>query len=101
MKSLLITSTDTEVGKTFSTCALAAYYQSHFPQRRLGIMKPIQCGVGDREQYTQLFQLDQSPVELNPLYFEAPLAPPLAAALVVSQLIWGCMATFASATAAL
>jgi dethiobiotin synthetase len=81
MKSLLITSTDTEVGKTFSTCTLAAYFQAHFSRRKLGIIKPLQCGVGDRELYQNLFQLDQSPAELNPIYFEAPLAPPLAAAL--------------------
>jgi dethiobiotin synthetase len=81
MKSLLVTSTDTEVGKTFSTCALGAYFQTHFSRRRLGIMKPIQCGEGDRELYQQLFQLEQSLDELNPLYFEAPIAPPLAAAL--------------------
>lgn len=81
MKSLFITSTDTEVGKTFSTCAIAAYWQTYHPQDKLGIMKPLQCGVGDRELYQRLFQLDQSPEELNPVYFEAPLAPPLAAAL--------------------
>jgi dethiobiotin synthetase len=86
--SLLITSTDTEVGKTFTTCALAAYYQTHFPRKKLGIMKLIQCGggsvgtFGDRELYANLFDLDQSPHELNPLYFDAPLAPPLAAAKV-------------------
>jgi dethiobiotin synthetase len=90
MPSLLITSTDTEVGKTFTTCALAAYYQTHFPHKKLGIMKLIQCGsgdssagtFGDRELYANLFDLDQSPSELNPLYFDAPLAPPLAAAKV-------------------
>jgi dethiobiotin synthetase len=90
MPSLLITSTDTEMGKTFTTCALAAYYQTHFPSKKLGIMKLIQCGsgdssagtYGDRELYANLFELDQSPSELNPLYFDAPLAPPLAAARV-------------------
>jgi dethiobiotin synthetase len=86
MPSLLITSTDTEVGKTFTTCALAAYYQTYFPGKKLGIMKLIQCGSGDRELYANLFELDQSPHELNPLYFDAPLAPPLAAAKV-GQLI--------------
>jgi dethiobiotin synthetase len=79
MHSLLISSTDTEVGKTVCTAALAAYYQLHYPHKKLGIMKPIQCGTGDREIYSQLFQLQQSPEELNPLYFDAPLAPPLAA----------------------
>jgi dethiobiotin synthetase len=83
MPSLLVTSTDTEVGKTFTTCVLAAYLQTHFPRRQIGIMKPIQCGggsLGDKDIYRQLFQLNQSPTELNPLYFDAPLAPPLAAA---------------------
>jgi dethiobiotin synthetase len=79
MPSLLIASTDTAVGKTFTTCALAAYYQAYFPHQKLGIMKLIQCGSGDRELYANLFALDQSPSELNPLYFDAPLAPPIAA----------------------
>jgi dethiobiotin synthetase len=80
MPSLLITSTDTEVGKTVCTVALATYYQTYFPQQKLGIMKPLQCGVGDREIYTQLLSLDQSLAELNPVYFDAALAPPIAAA---------------------
>lgn len=42
-------------------------------------MKPIQTGVGDRELYDRLFDLKQTPEELNPLHFQAPLAPPLAA----------------------
>lgn len=42
-------------------------------------MKPIQSGTGDRELYGRLFSLDQTLDELNPLYFEAPIAPPLAA----------------------
>ncbi len=80
MPSLLISSTDTEVGKTVCTVALAAYYQTYYPQKKLGIMKPIQCGVGDKEIYSQLISLAQSPAELNPIYFDAPLAPPIAAA---------------------
>jgi dethiobiotin synthetase len=88
MPSLLIVSTDTEVGKTFTTCAIAAYYQTHFPAKKLGIMKLVQCGsgdisagtFGDRELYANLFNLDQSSAELNPLYFAEPLAPPIAAA---------------------
>lgn len=43
-------------------------------------MKPIQAGVGDRELYSQLFDLGQSAAEITPLYFSAPLAPPIAAA---------------------
>ncbi len=78
MNALLITGTDTEVGKTVLTTALAAYWQKYC-HGTLGIMKPIQSGIGDRELYQQLLTLDQSPAEITPLYFESPLAPPLAA----------------------
>jgi len=80
MNALLITGTDTEIGKTVLTTALAAYWQKYCAGRSLGIMKPIQSGVGDRELYTQLFSLNQSQTEITPLYFQAPLAPPIAAA---------------------
>ena len=80
MNTLLITGTDTEAGKTVLTTALAAYWQIYYPQRRLGIMKPIQSGEGDRELYQRLFSLSQSASEITPLYFQAPLAPPIAAA---------------------
>lgn len=85
-RSLLITGTDTDAGKTVLTTALAAYWQKVYPkvlgQSSLGIIKPIQSGIGDRELIARLFdldQLDQSLEELNPIYFSAPLAPPLAA----------------------
>jgi dethiobiotin synthetase len=74
---LLITSTDTEAGKTVLTAALVAYGQKYHPQQNWGIYKPIQCGVGDREFYAQLF--DRVPEDLNPIYLDAPLAPPIAA----------------------
>ncbi|NWF58477.1 MAG: ATP-dependent dethiobiotin synthetase BioD [Fischerella sp.] len=80
MNALLITATDTESGKTLLTTALAAYWQKYCSARSLGIMKPIQSGVGDREWYQQLFTLEQSAEEITPLYFQAPLAPPIAAA---------------------
>ena len=79
MKSLLVTGTDTEAGKTVLTTTLAAYWQKYYPNRNLAIMKPIQSGVGDCELYQELFNLNQSPTEITPLYFQAPLAPPLAA----------------------
>lgn len=90
--ALLITGTDTEVGKTVLTTALAAYWQTYQSHRSLGIMKPIQAGLGDRELYTQMFSLEQSLEEITPLYFQVPLAPPLAAAReglrVDLKLVW-------------
>jgi dethiobiotin synthetase len=78
-KSLFITGTDTEAGKTVLTTALAAYFLKYIPQKTLGIMKPLQSGVGDREWYEKLFSLGLSSEEITPQYFQAPLAPPLAA----------------------
>jgi dethiobiotin synthetase len=80
LNALLITGTDTDAGKTVLMMALTAYWQTYCGDRSLALMKPLQCGVGDRELYARLFSLNQSIEEINPLYFEAPLAPPLAAA---------------------
>lgn len=79
LNALLITGTDTESGKTVLTTALAAYWQK-YNSHSLGIMKPIQSGLGDRTWYQQMFSLSQSAEEITPLYFQAPLAPPIAAA---------------------
>ncbi len=79
MNALLITGTDTDAGKTVLTAALAAYWQTYLAGEKLGIMKPVQSGTGDRELYQRLFSLEQSAEEMTPLSFQAPLAPPLAA----------------------
>jgi dethiobiotin synthetase len=76
---LLIASTDTEVGKTVVTSALLAYHHKYHPQENWCVLKPIQCGTGDREFYHQLLSPRQSLEEINPIYLDAPLAPPLAA----------------------
>ena len=80
LKTLFIAGTDTDAGKTVFTTALAAYLQKYRSQNSWGIMKPIQSGIGDKEGYQKLFSLSQSEEEITPLYFQAPLAPPLAAA---------------------
>lgn len=77
---LLITGTDTEVGKTVVTSALVAYWLTYHSRQTLGLMKPVQSGVGDWERYLDLFDLDQAPETIAPQRFTAPLAPPLAAA---------------------
>ena len=77
MKELLISGTDTDVGKTVLTTALAAYWQKYHAGQSLALMKLMQTGVGDRELYAELFpQLRQS----TPLWFHTPVAPPIAAA---------------------
>ncbi|HEY9852512.1 MAG TPA: dethiobiotin synthase [Leptolyngbyaceae cyanobacterium] len=79
MNALLITATDTNAGKTVLTTALAAYWQKYRSAKILGIFKPIQTGIGDRELYDRLFSFHQSLEEITPLHFQAPLAPPIAA----------------------
>jgi len=81
LSALLIAGTDTDVGKTVLTAALIAYWQQYCWAYRLGVCKPVQSGVGDREFYSRVFDLDQSPELLNPLWYKTPIAPPLAAAL--------------------
>lgn len=79
MKVLLITGTDTEVGKTVLTTTLGAYWQTYHTSQPWGLMKLLQTGSGDRELYGQLFDLPQPPELTAPLVFKAPLAPPVAA----------------------
>jgi len=82
-KPLLIVGSDTGVGKTVLTAALAAYWLTYcdrtLPSQSLGIYKPLQSGIGDREFYSQTFELTQTLDEITPLYFETPIAPSLAA----------------------
>lgn len=77
--SLLIAGTDTEVGKTVLTSAMAAYWQIYRPDKRLGLLKLLQTGTGDRERYRQLFGSSPAIAIATPLAFHTPVAPPLAA----------------------
>ena len=84
MTALLIAGTDTDVGKTFVTIALAAYWQRYGLNKKishplLSIFKLIQTGTGDVEQYSRLFTETDSVEVFVPLRFQAPLAPPIAA----------------------
>lgn len=81
LNALLVAGTDTEVGKTVVTSALLAYWQKYRPAQAPAVLKPFQSGAGDRELYHRLFFPEISLDAINPQYFEAPLAPPLAASL--------------------
>ena len=90
MASLLISGTDTDVGKTWVTISLAAYWQQYRchdhspknndPKPQLGIFKLMQTGIGDYELYVRLFGTEASIQVATPLCFTTPVAPPLAAA---------------------
>ena len=85
MTALLIAGTDTDVGKTFVTIALAAYWQNYRFQDStnthslLSIFKLMQTGTGDGELYNRMFA-EIASVEVSvPLRLETPVAPPIAA----------------------
>lgn len=79
MKTLLIAGTDTEVGKTILTSALAAYWQTYHANKSLGLIKLVQTGIGDRERYEELFGNNPSIEIVAPVTFQTPVAPPIAA----------------------
>lgn len=91
-KSLLIAGTNTDVGKTFVTVSLVFYQQKYQESRSTGLLKLMQTGKGDRELYEDLFASSQSIKVITPLQFEAPLAPPIAAAkeqkTIDLKLVW-------------
>ncbi|WP_099239536.1 dethiobiotin synthase [Synechococcus sp. BDU 130192] len=76
---LLIAGTDTEVGKTVVSSALIAYWRHFLPFSRLGVIKLLQTGIGDRQWYEKF--CDGGTVLKVPLEYETPVAPPVAARL--------------------
>ena len=102
--SLLITGTDTNVGKTFVTTALVYYAQKYLTDSSLGLLKLMQTGIGDRELYEKLFGNLEPPATSDdskllriatPLHFQAPLAPPIAAdregKTIDLSVVWQCL----------
>ena len=102
--SLLITGTDTNVGKTFVTTALVYYAQKYLTDSSLGLLKLMQTGIGDRELYEKLFgnleptatSEDSKLLKIaTPLHFQAPLAPPIAAdregKTIDLSVVWQCL----------
>ncbi|MFC5649948.1 dethiobiotin synthase [Paenibacillus solisilvae] len=83
IRGLFITGTDTEVGKTVVTAAIAAALRAE--GRNAGVWKPIQSGAvpgsgaTDAERLLQYTGIDEQPEAVAPFSYEAPLAPLLAA----------------------
>ncbi|MGQ7889959.1 dethiobiotin synthase [Paenibacillus sp. WC2504] len=85
IRGLFITGTDTGVGKTMVTAAIAAALRADGCQA--GVWKPVQSGAclgsgeTDAERLLQLTGIKEQPDTVAPYTFEAPLAPMLAARL--------------------
>lgn len=79
MKGLFVTGTDTGVGKTVVTAAIALALRALGVD--VGVVKPIQTGEGDAETLRRLAELEAEPQEIAPYSFAAPLAPLVSARL--------------------
>ncbi|MCS6959281.1 MAG: dethiobiotin synthase [Pseudanabaenaceae cyanobacterium SKYGB_i_bin29] len=87
MPSLLITGSDTSVGKTIVTTLLASYLLDRYPQQ-VALYKPVQSGRGDWEYYAEQIAKHQPREEICAQKFALPLAIPLAAEREGKQVDW-------------
>lgn len=85
---LFITATDTGVGKTVTTCAIAAALRRQQPNWTIGVSKPYSSGCRldreglvneDTEALAHFANSRQSLDVINPIRFRQPLAPAVAA----------------------
>ena len=85
---LFITATDTGVGKTVVTCAIAAALRRQNPATRVGVSKPFSSGcrvereglVNEDTEALAHFANAGLPLDvINPIRFRKPLAPAVAA----------------------
>jgi dethiobiotin synthetase len=76
--SFLIAGSDTGVGKTILTAALVAYYQTFYRSNKVAVYKPIQSGIGDREYLQTTLRLTQTLEQINPIFFDQPIASAIA-----------------------
>lgn len=85
-KTLIITGTDTGVGKTVIACALAAAFRRR--GLNVGVFKPVETGIPARDRLAdqrdaallKRYSGSRDPIEMiRPYRFRAPLAPWVAA----------------------
>jgi dethiobiotin synthetase len=94
---LLITGTDTEVGKTVVTCAIAAVLRQQHPGMTLGVCKPFASACrrdreglvsADAEALAHFADCRLHLDVINPIRFAAPLAPAVAADEARQSIDW-------------
>jgi dethiobiotin synthetase len=79
VNGLFVTGTDTGVGKTLVTAAVALALRARGVVA--GVVKPVQTGEGDARTLKALVGLEEELDEIAPFSFRAPLAPLVAARL--------------------
>lgn len=94
---LFVTGTDTEVGKTLISCAIAAAVRRQLPGATLGVSKPFASGCRhdreglvneDAEALAHFADCRQPLNVINPIRFAAPLAPAVAAQEAGEPIDW-------------
>lgn len=73
---IYITATDTGVGKTITTAALALILRQQGKQ--VGVIKPVQCAGDDASWLKKILDLSYPLSVINPIYAPEPLSPHLA-----------------------
>jgi dethiobiotin synthetase len=79
VRGLFVTGTDTGVGKTVVTAAIALALKARGLD--VGVVKPVETGDGDGDTLRRLAELEETPEQIAPFSFSAPLAPLVAARL--------------------
>lgn len=80
MKVFFIAGTDTGVGKTIVSCAMASAFR--LQGYRVGVMKPVACGGWEDSQVLRrASQSKQALADITPIYFKNPYSPKIAGRL--------------------
>lgn len=94
---LFITGTDTDVGKTVASCAIAAAFREQHRRSKLGVMKPFATGcrrdreglVNEDAEALAHFADCRLPLDVvNPIRFRTPVAPAVASELEQQPVDW-------------
>ena len=93
MKKIFITATDTDAGKTFIACALTQALIN--AGKKVAVYKPVSAGCQqiagslvneDAQLLSQFANCNQSIQEVNPIAFEEPIAPHIAAQMQAKEI---------------
>lgn len=101
MKKLFITATDTDAGKTFVSCAIIQALVKQ--DKKIAVFKPISAGCDlvdnvlvneDAKLLHEHANCQQTIQEINPIAFEPPIAPHIAAQSVGKQITLDIIANY-------